>query len=280
MQNITKILYALGGTVVLLGVIFLMAQVWEDIGSAGRIFVTLVLGLIFAGTGSYFLRRQAESRLGSVFHLIGGLLIPGGALVTLSELGTSPAPWWPTTLTIGAVFVFYLLLNIYHKHALLTFFSLANGTAFIYLLTDSLMHGQVVYNSGDIYAYLTMVVGICYLLLAYAFRNGWNQRLNGLINFLGATGLLAATFSRVFDSPLWQVLFFAIAIGGLAYATYIHRRSVLVISTLFLIGHFVYITGEYFADSIGWPVSLVILGFIIIGLGYVSIALNKKYIIN
>jgi len=57
-------------------------------------------------------------------------------------------------------------------------------------------------------------------------------------------------------------------------------RSILVMSTLFLIAHVSYITGEYFADSLGWPISLVILGFVFIGLGYVSISVNKKYITN
>lgn len=30
--------------------------------------------------------------------------------------------------------------------------------------------------------------------------------------------------------------------------------------------------------SIGWPASLILLGFIIIGIGYFSISLNRKYL--
>jgi hypothetical protein len=49
-------------------------------------------------------------------------------------------------------------------------------------------------------------------------------------------------------------------------------------STGFLIAHVTFITGEYFADSMGWPISLVILGLVFIGLGYASITINKKFI--
>ena len=55
-------------------------------------------------------------------------------------------------------------------------------------------------------------------------------------------------------------------------------KALLLTSTIFLIVHFVYITGRYFADSLGWPISLIVLGLIIIGLGYGSVEVNKKYL--
>ena len=66
--------------------------------------------------------------------------------------------------------------------------------------------------------------------------------------------------------------------GGVFLSVYMKSRSVLIASTLFLVAHVVYITSEYFADSLGWPISLVLLGFVFIGLGYGSVTINKKYI--
>jgi len=74
------------------------------------------------------------------------------------------------------------------------------------------------------------------------------------------------------------MLFVLIVLGGLALAAYLKSRIVLTVSTLFLIAHVSYITSEYFADSVGWPLVLVILGFVFIGLGYISITINKKFI--
>ncbi|KKS10096.1 MAG: hypothetical protein UU66_C0051G0001, partial [Parcubacteria group bacterium GW2011_GWB1_41_5] len=220
---------------------------------------------------------KPEDHIGSVFHFMGGLLVPGGAMVTLSELGLDFVSLWPVALTFGAIFVFYLLINSIHKSAILTFFTIANGTAFIYLVVESITDGSF-YMHGDLYAYLTMVVGASYLLLAYSFRGGWNDKLVEVLYFFGIAGFLGAAFSQVFGSVPWQMLYFIIVIGGLFLSAYIKSRAVLVVSTLFLIAHVSYITSEYFADSVGWPVALVILGFIFIGLGYVSININKKYI--
>ena len=273
----TKMLYVLGAAIVIIGIVIFVAQIWNDIGSFGRISVTLGLGLLIAAIGSVLLKQKPEDNIGPIFHFIGGLLIPGGAVVTLSELDVDFVSLWPVAITFGAIFVFYLLLNATHKHAILTFFAIANGTAFIYLLVEAIVEGPY-YKHEDLYAYLTIVIGASYLLLAHAFRDGWNKQLIGALYFFGITGFLGAAFSQVFDSVPWQLLYFLIVLGGLFLSVYMKSRSILVMSTLFLIAHVSYITSEYFANSLGWPISLVILGFVFIGLGYASLAINKKYI--
>lgn len=273
----TRMLYALGAAVVVLGIVIFVSQIWDDMGSFGRISVTLVLGFLFAAIGSMLLKNKPEDKIGSIFHFIGGALIPGGAMVTLSEFSTGQNPLWPIAITFGIIFAFYLLVNAIHKNAVLTFFAIANGTIFVYRLVEAIIDGPV-YDYGDLYAYLTMVIGASYLLLAHAFRYGWNKKLIGILYFFGIAGFLGAAFSRVFDSVFWQIFYFLILIGSLFLAVYAKNRSILAISVIFLIAHISYITNEYFADSIGWPVSLVILGLAFIGCGYMSIAINKNYI--
>jgi hypothetical protein len=275
--SVTKILYVLGASVVTIGIVIFVAQIWNDIGSLGHIMVTLGLGLLMATIGSILLKQKPEDNIGPTFHFIGGMLIPGGAVVTLSELKSDSATLWPVAITFGVIFAFYLLINAIHKHAILTFFAIANGTAFIYLLVEAIVEGPY-YRHEDLYAYLTMVIGASYLLLAHSFRDGWNKKLIELLYLFGITGILGAAFSQVFNSLPWQLLYFIIILGGLLLSVYIRNRTILVMSTLFLIAHISYITNEYFTDSLGWPISLVILGFMFIGLGYVSVTINKKYI--
>lgn len=272
--SVTKMLYVLGAAIVVIGVGFFVAQIWDDIGAFGRVFVTLGLGLIFAAFGSVLLKQKPEEYIGVVFHAIGGLLIPGGALVTLSELSTGVDHPWAVAITFGLVFAFYVLLNFVHKSAILTFFAIANGTAFIYLFVNAMVENP----DEDLYAYLTMVIGASYLLFAHAFRDGWNKKLIGTLYFFGITGILGAAFSQVFNSVPWQLLYFLIVLGGLFLSVYMRSRSILIMSILFLIAHVSYITGEHFANSVGWPMSLIILGLVFIGLGYASITINKKYI--
>lgn len=275
--TVTKMLYALGASVVVIGIIIFMAQIWDDMGSFGRVLITFGLGLLMALLGSMLLKTKPESNLGSVFHFIGGMLVPGGAVVTLDELNLDTD--WSFSLIFVGIFVFYFLLNYMHKNAILTFFTIANGTAAIYLVTNALFDPILGYRDMEIlFQYLTMVLGISYMILAYSFKIGSNTKLTGALNFFGISGLLGAAFIRVLDSGAWELFYFILVFGTLFVSVYTRSRIILVMSTLFLIAHVTYITSEYFADSLGWPVALVLLGFMFIGLGYSSIAINNKYI--
>ena len=209
--SVTKMLYVLGAAIVVIGIVIFVYQIWNDIESFARISVTLGLGLLITAIGSFLLKRRREDNIGSVFHTIGGLLVPGGSMVTLSELNVDFASLWPVTITFGVIFAFYLLLNFAHKTAVLTFFAIANGTTFIYLLVEAMIN-EPFYMHGDLYAYLTMVIGASYLFLAYSFRDGWNKGLIGILYFFGSMGFLGAAFSRVFDSVPWQMIYFLITI--------------------------------------------------------------------
>jgi hypothetical protein len=274
-SGVTRLLYIVGAILIILGVLYLVSQLWDDLNSFNRIFITLGLGLAFAASGSYFMLNSPDRDIGSAFHTIGGFMVPGGALVTLKELGEYSGSSWPFTFTIGMVFLFYLLLLIYHRKQVLTFLVFANGTALAYLLLNSILPNA----RSELYTYLTMATGASYLLYAHALRDDWNDRLIPLLLFFGALGFYAAAFSRIFDNRLMEALFHFLAFGGLALAVQLLRsRIVLLLSTLAVISYFIYITAEYFADSIGWPVALILLGFVVIGLGFVSLRLNRKYL--
>jgi len=221
--------------------------------------------------------QKPETYLGPVFHVIGGLLIPGGILVTLDTLNMVSD--WSVTNSFICIFAFYLILNFVHKHAVLTLFAIASGTVAVYLFALSALDPVLNRQDTDIMLqYLTMMMGASYFLLARAFRQNWNQKLIGALHFFGVTGFLGAAFIRALDSGFWELLYFLIVFGGLFLSVYLKSRIVLVMSTIFLIIHVSYITSEYFANSLGWPLALVILGLIFIGLGYASITINNKYI--
>lgn len=202
--SITGMLYVFGAAVTIIGLIIFIAQIWEDIGSIAHVLVTLGLGLIITLSGSILLKQKPEDNIGSIFHFIGGILIPGGALVTLEELNLADNPAWPFAITFGIIFVFYLILNSAHKRAVLTFFTIANGTAFIYLLVGAIEN----FRNDDLYMYLTMIIGTSYLLLAESFRDGWNNRLLGALYFFGALGILGAGFVEVIDSGYLGIILF------------------------------------------------------------------------
>lgn len=205
--SVTKTLYFFGAAVVIIGLAIFVSQIWDDIGSFGRIAVTLGLGFLVTAIGSMLLKSKPDEDIGTVFQFIGGMLIPGGAMVTLSELNVDFASLWPVAITFGIITAFYLLLNSVHKNPILTFFAIANGTAFVYLLVEAIVDGPF-YGHEDLYAYLTMVIGASYLSLAHAFRDGWNKKLIGTLHSFGVTGFLGAAFASFFGSVATALLHF------------------------------------------------------------------------
>lgn len=273
--SLTRLLYIVGALLIGLGIVYFMSQLWSDLSATLRILITLGTGLVFTLAGSLFLILNPDRELGSAFHAVGGLLVPGGALVTLDELFTNVSSTGPVATTMGLVFLFYAVLVFYHRRVVVSFFALATGTCFIYLLSDALLASA----GAAYYAYLTMIFGISYVLLAYVSAGSWNHQLMPLLYLAGSAGFFGAAYSRLNSTQLMELLFPFLAFGGLAVAVALLKsRIVLVTSTIAIIGYIVHLTRQYFADSIGWPVALIFLGFIVMGLGYLSINLNRRYL--
>lgn len=281
--SLTKLLYIIGGVVATLGIIFFIGQIWEDIGSLGRIMVTFGLGVLLAWYGTTFMRQRAETLLGDVLHAIAGLLLPGGALVILSELRSDVTTAWPVIGVFTAVSIFYFLLLRLFSRSILVFYAIANTTIAVTLLFAELFPRA----SDQVYLLFSMTVGLVYVYLAYAYRAEWNRYLVSLLNLVGSATFYIAAFLSIFEGQIfwntghslfWEFVFPFLALGGMFGAIWARSRSVLLVATIALIAYIIYITSEYFADSIGWPLALVILGFVIIGIGYASINLGKKYI--
>ncbi len=272
--SVTKVFYLIGIGIVLLGIIFFVAQIWEDIGSFSRTLVTLGTGLIFTILGSVLLKQKPNDIIGPIFHLLGGIFIPVGAFVMLAELNMDLSSFWTVSNIFAILLFFYILLSIAQRHVILTFFAIVNGTIFLYFFSEALLSPQ----NNDYYAYLTMAIGINYLLLAEHFKNTWNRSLKNLLYFFGVTGFLVALYTQIIDSLNLEILYFGVIWLFIFLSIKLKSTLILGITTIFLIIHISYITSRYFTDSIGWPLSLVILGFVFIGLGYYFFNINKKYI--
>jgi hypothetical protein len=274
-MTLTRVFYYLGGLIVLIGIGFLIYQIWEDIGSVGHVLVTLGFAIVLYIVGTIFMKSYAESEVGVVMHILGALLMPTGVYVLLFELNRDPiALEWIVSWIFLGVTLMYAISYFLNRHPVFTFFSVVYGTGMLYAFSTAILN----FPGEDFFAYLTMAIGVGYMLLARGFKNTRNSVLSGFFSAFGSLGFLGAAFSRVFDSLFWQLLFLALVSGGIILSLRMKSKAVLIFSTLFLIAHIVFLTSEYFADSVGWPVALIILGFVIIGVGYASFRLGKKYL--
>ena len=275
--TITKVLYGIGAVIVLIGIIIFFGQVWEDIGAVARVIVTLGLGIVMAVSGSILLKNRSQHMIGSVFHVIGGVLIPSGLLVLLSELGESDS-LWPITFVFLATSILYGLLMVAHRKLVLTSLFIINVTVFIYLLMGALLENASANIVENAIIAISVFLGVSYLLASHSFINTWNEKLRGPLNLLGSAFVLVAMFNKMFSGGVWELIYVAILVAGISVSVFVRSKAILATTTIALISYVTYITGQYFADSFGWPITLISLGFVFIALGYFSVAFGKRYI--
>ena len=276
LSTIKKVLMVVG-MIIFLGIVFFVAFSWSDIESFSRIVVTLGMGILFTGAGSVLLQQVPKDHIdvGTALHAVGGILMPVGIFVTMSEFGTDPTSFWTTSTVFGFVFLFYLLLSYVHRRTVIYFFTIAHGTASVYLLTEALTQNM---EQNNLYLYLNIVVGIIYLILSYWFRNSWNNVLLGTLNLFGTAGIFGFAFMLLMQSQIWEVIYVILALIAIFLSTRVKSTVVLIISTTALVAYIAYMTKQYLVIELGWPISILVAIVISLLLGYISLVIHKKFI--
>ena len=280
--TIGQIVAFVGGLVVFIGISILIAQNWDVLSMPVRILLTLGTSL-GAFVAAMILNRDVRTEvLAQVFYLMHALLMPLGLFVLFHELGLDLGSEINQVAISAILLVTHLSSYVLLGNRLMLAFAIYAGTWFYFAVTNTVFAGSPLSDDFDLWLYRGLALGLSYLSLGYYFQG---KRMNGFaasLYALGALAVLSATFGLGGFSPN-QNLFWEAAYPGVITAFYftsvhVKQRSFLVLATLFLMGFIFKITSEYFADSIGWPVSLVMMGMLMILVGYLGVVLNRKYL--
>lgn len=275
--TVKNLFYALGGLVLGLGILTFVWQVWDVIGSAGRILVTLGVGAGLVAAGVLYSQYGARA-LASAFFCIGAVLCGVGGLVVLSEINM---------LEQIPVTVWYAVMASLFAGLALTLRSVASAFFAVFYTVVTVYASMLVILSSlsldwrqaeSLFQWLTIGIGIGLLALAYTLQTTFASRLVGITGFFAINMILLPIAAKMFDNGVWQVVFFFANLGVIAIAVSLTRTWFLVIGMLYLFYFVTYITAEYFADSLGWPLSLILLGCVLMGLGYSSMNIHQRFI--
>jgi uncharacterized membrane protein len=279
--DLSDILYYLGGGIVVLGIGIFIAQNWEELNVFTRIIATLGAGVAAYGIGAALSREERTTALGQAFHLIAGFVLPIGLFVTLHELGADTT----TTGVISGIYAFllvlYLLSHQVFRQTLFLLLSIIFGTLLFFAFTGWLASDTALFREDDFLSYRFLITGLTYVLLGYALVGKPEKALVrylyvfGLLFFLGAALALGGYFPD--HSIFWELVFPGLALGAIFLSLPLRSRTFLLLGSFFLIIYILKITAEYFADSFGWPLALVLAGFAMIGVGTLFVRLNRKY---
>ncbi|HET8574851.1 MAG TPA: DUF2157 domain-containing protein [Candidatus Paceibacterota bacterium] len=290
-HDVSRILYYLGGGVVLAGIFIFISQYWPVLGSVSRVLVTLGSGVAAYVAGTFFSADSRFRGVGNAFHLIGAVLLPFGMAVFVEEAGMEVSP--------GVLSIIFLILSFGYiasfflrRSTLFLFWSIVFVSALFFAFTEYLalsaaFSGEQIARFAE---YRIATTGLSYLFLGYYFSPMFREQkdilpyssaLSGFLYGFGALGFFGSTLFLGGWNPnqsiFWEVLYPFLTFSGLFLSVYVKSRSLLIFSSIFLFGYIFKMTSEYFADNFGWALSLVVLGFALIAVGYLVVYLNKKF---
>ena len=275
------ILYYLGGGIVVIGIGIFLSQHWDELNSFTRILSTLGSGVLAYFLGVMFSREEARVTIGQAFHLIAAFVLPIGLFVTLDEMGADTSGFGAMSVIYAALFAVYVVSYRVFVKNLFAFFCVVFGTGLFWSVTSWLASGTAIFSEGDFASYQFLIIGLVYVLLGHAFVRNRLALLTqylysfGLVFFFGAALALGGYAPN--QSIFWELIFPGLSLGSVFLSLPLRSRSFLIIGSLALVGYIFKITGEYFADSFGWPLALILAGFAMIAVGSLFVQLNKQY---
>lgn len=117
--------------------------------------------------------------------------------------------------------------------------------------------------------------GASVFALGYGLKRGAETNLVGLA-FLAGTGIFYMGLYELVEKTPYELLFLLAATGMVFVCVALQSRAVLFTSVIAILGFLGYYTEEYFAQSLGWPVALILMGFACIGVSMGALRLSRR----
>ena len=279
--DISKTLYFIGAAIIFIGIWVFAAQKWGELNNVSKILLTMGTALACYITGVILSHYKKIDLIGQSFYFISMLLMPVGLHVIFDITGYDVGTYEVQTLISGILLAYYVLTFIVFKKHIFTIFNIIYGTWFFFALSCYLFKLNPYFSGSTFNNYRVLFVSISYLLLGYFFSIKNKIVYSRILYSIGVIGLLSAAFSLGGYEPnqnlFWEIIYPGLIFGLIFLGIYLRTRVFLTFSAIYLFAYICKITFEYFKDSIGWPVSLIIVGMSLIAIGYLSISLHRKY---
>lgn len=263
---LTRLFSYLGGAFIFAGLGLLISLVWDDIGGLQRVLITLGSGLVAFVLGMSASRDPRFERAATPLFLMAALLQPAGMFVFLDEY----VP--PTGNPLMASMAVFLIMTLQQAAAFvalqrtsLLFFSLVFFYATLFLLFE------IIEIPRDLVAFVT---GISMLCLASWVDRSPHRILSPVGYFFGTGLLLSGAYALLEFMPM--ALYLGVNVFMIYLSLHLRSRMVLLVSIVALLAYLSWYAHVYFAGAVGWPIALIVLGFIFLGVGALAVRLSRR----
>lgn len=265
---LVRVLAFLGGTFVFAGLGLFIALQWEHLNAGARIVLTLGSGGATFALAVLASRDARFARAAAPLFLMAAALEPGGMFVAFAELG-SGGDWRLASLVTTATMAIQFGIAVW---------TLGRTTAVFVTLLFTVLFWWTAFDLLDVDGEATaIVIGGAIVLAAAGLDRTRHADVTPFWYFTGAVALLAGLFGAV-EGSIVEVVFLGAAAGFVYLATLVHSRTLLLVATVAILGYTGWFTAEHFADSIGWPLALIVFGMAMIGLSAVAFRIDRTYV--
>ena len=265
---LSKLLGYIGGIFVFAGIGVFISMYWDDFGSAARVIVTLGVGLVTFIMGLVCLHDKRYEKAATPLFIIASILQPMGILVMLQEYSSGG------DARHGLIFMSaYMLI----QQATTFWAKRLSVLAFSAILFGCILLANLFDVWGWDGEFIGMVIGVSLICVAYALQNSKHLAISPFWYFVGGVILMWSVFEAVENTPL-ELLYLGLSALMIFTSTHVRSRALLGVGTLAMLIYIGYYTAKHFANTLGWPIALVVIGVALIALSSLAVRLNNKYI--
>lgn len=221
------------------------------------------LGILLLGWHIHSQDKTFHTLSSKVFS-VGALSITGASYY---YLGNDPAlEIIMISITLGLVYMAYKLDLKSFIFTTVTLFIILMGKHFGFCWG---------YRDSDLLRLTAAASGLAMCGMGYWIKDNTLSRSPPLWIFLGSFLFYNAFMGILYDSP-YDILFAMLPAFGLYISARLRSRALLVSSILALLSFIGYFSARYFADTIGWPITLMVTGAALIGICVFAIRLDQN----
>ena len=265
-QSLPLMLAYLGGICILAGISAFIGMQWAALLGLQRVIITLGTGIVCFILGVLAAKDSRFTHAIAPLFLIAAVLETSGLFVVLHEYGRANAGGMGPYAAIFAIMLCQQLVTFYALGgSVLIFISLFFWAAFL----------GTIFTMLDFAPGLNaFVTGVSLLLMAYSIATRGYQRIGAFWYCLAGLYILGGSFA--FLENTWLEIAYPVINLILIYLSLrCYSRSLLTISVLGLLAYLGYVTDHYFANIVGWPIALIVMGLVMIGISSYAYKLGR-----
>jgi hypothetical protein len=120
-----------------------------------------------------------------------------------------------------------------------------------------------------------LLTGMCVMSTAFGLHKAARHPgLAGLGYLVGSIMVYTGLFDLVYKTP-FELLHFAVTAAMLYACVVLQSRALLLTTVIAMLSFIGYYTAQHFVDSLGWPVTLVLMGVAFIGVSTLAIKVKR-----